>query len=279
MILDDDTEKPDINITYTGDSSDNNPGLIIVNVSDYSGLNIDPSGIINIPSELGTYSWTFTATDNDNDRLDDNLTTNLEYEKQIIDDDVDNPIIEYEYFGNYTTKDPGYIKVTASDFSGLSIDPSGIYYLTSEIGNQSFIFIASDADADRPNDSLETIIEVKIEIIGVSVKTLVIDLIEFGIFKCSNLDDDDLRNPHHELKDTLVSKLEQLILMVENEDYTGAYNKLLHDIKPKLTGLKTDENGVEWGNGIFNNPWIINEKTQAEFKIWADIILNALKFL
>lgn len=279
MILDDDIEKPDINITYTGDYTDNNPGSIIVNASDDSGLLSDPSGIIYIPSELGTYSWIFSAVDNDNDRMDDSLETHLEYDAQIIDDDVGNPIIEWEYFGNYSTKNPGYIKVTASDFSGLSIDPSGIYFLTSDIGNQSFTFIARDADADRPNDSLESIIEVQIEIKGVSIKNLVIDLIEFGILKCSLLDEEYWGHKSSELKDSMISKLEQLTLMVEEESYSDAYNKILHDIKPKLTGLKMDENGDEWGNGIFNNPWIISTETQMEFENWADIVLNALKFL
>nr|MDO8085426.1 hypothetical protein [Candidatus Sigynarchaeum springense] len=38
--------------------------------------------------------------------------------------------------------------------------------------------------------------------------------------------------------------------LLDGGDFASAYDKLLHDIKPKLTGLKTDENGVPWGT-----PW------------------------
>ncbi|MFW9829148.1 MAG: hypothetical protein ACFFEY_16350 [Candidatus Thorarchaeota archaeon] len=44
--------------------------------------------------------------------------------------------------------------------------------------------------------------------------------------------------------------------------YEEAYDRLLREIKPKLTGLKTDEEEIPWDGGIYENPWIIDELYQ-----------------
>ena len=53
----------------------------------------------------------------------------------------------------------------------------------------------------------------------------------------------------------------------------GAYNKLLHDLKPKLTGLKTDETEHIWGNGVFKNPWIIDSNIQESLRLQCNEIM------
>ncbi|MFX1325653.1 MAG: hypothetical protein ACFE8N_11900 [Promethearchaeota archaeon] len=49
------------------------------------------------------------------------------------------------------------------------------------------------------------------------------------------------------------NKLNELQDMISENSFEEAYDKLLHDIKPKLTGLKTDENELPYGNGISNH--------------------------
>ncbi len=51
---------------------------------------------------------------------------------------------------------------------------------------------------------------------------------------------------------------------------------MLHDIKPKLTGLKTDENEVPWGN---LGPWIVSEELNDVFKLECNDLLSQIKTL
>ncbi len=163
-IHDDDTIAPEILWEYIGSYEDGDAGYIEVTASDDSGLSVDPSGSYYLSNDLGVQSFTFTATDADNDREDDNLTTTITVDIELGDDDTTAPEILWEYHGSYTDGDPGYIFVTASDASGLSVDPSGTYYLTSGIGTQTFDFTAVDADEDRVGDSLSTTITVSIDL-------------------------------------------------------------------------------------------------------------------
>ncbi|MFW9920361.1 MAG: fibronectin type III domain-containing protein, partial [Candidatus Thorarchaeota archaeon] len=163
-IPDDDTTAPTIIWQYVGDKEDGSPGYISVTASDSSGLSVDPSGTYYLTSTLGDQNFEFTAVDADNDRPDDSLSTTVSVTINIHDDDTTAPTITWEYFGSYEDGDAGYIEVTASDDSGLSLDPSGTYYLSSDTGIQTFTFTAIDADDDRPNDKLNTTISVDIEI-------------------------------------------------------------------------------------------------------------------
>ncbi|MFW9849910.1 MAG: fibronectin type III domain-containing protein, partial [Candidatus Thorarchaeota archaeon] len=163
-IQDDDTTPPEIQWTYTGVKEDGDPGYIEVTASDTSGLTVDPSGTYYLTSDLGDQTFVFTATDADNDKPGDSLTTTVSVTINIHDDDTTAPEISWEYFGSYEDGDAGYIEVTASDDSGLSIDPSGTYYLSNDIGIQSFTFTATDADNDRADDTLTTTVSVDIEL-------------------------------------------------------------------------------------------------------------------
>ncbi|MFX1549607.1 MAG: hypothetical protein ACFFB9_04560, partial [Promethearchaeota archaeon] len=143
---------------------DGNPGELIVNASDNSGLSIDPSGIYQVPSTLGNYKFTFTACDADDDRTDDILNCTIIIWINITDDDILPPEITYVYTGNYTDGNPGELIVNASDNSGLSIDPSGIYQVPNTLGSHNFTFTACDADVDRPGDILNFTITIWINI-------------------------------------------------------------------------------------------------------------------
>ena len=57
-------------------------------------------------------------------------------------------------------------------------------------------------------------------------------------------------------KQAILYKIDKVVKLFYGGYYTLAYDMLLHDIKPKLTGLKAYENGTPWGDGIFDNPWI-----------------------
>jgi len=59
-------------------------------------------------------------------------------------------------------------------------------------------------------------------------------------------------------KQVILDKIGIVCELLDGGDYSLAYDKLLHDIKPKLTGLKMDENGEPWGNGAFKHPWIVD---------------------
>ncbi len=95
------------------------------------------------------------------------------------------------------------------------------------------------------------------------VESLIDQLIE----KIQTSADECWRKPAINRKNTMIIKINGLNL----EDL---YDKVLHDIKPKLTGLKTDENEDAWGNGVYNNPWVICPELQGEFRLLCNDILN-----
>ncbi len=72
----------------------------------------------------------------------------------------------------------------------------------------------------------------------------------------------------------MLDKLAEVSTLATNGNYLGAYGKLLHDIKPKLTSKKVDENGYIWGNGVFNNPWITDSAAQTLFSSTIDDVLR-----
>ncbi|MFX1529165.1 MAG: hypothetical protein ACFFB4_16445, partial [Promethearchaeota archaeon] len=157
-IVDDDDESPDIYYTYSGDYTDGNPGELIVSASDFSGLSLDPSGIYQVPNTIGNHKFVFTASDLDIDRPGDTLNATIVVWINITDDDTLHPEISYIYTGDYTDGNPGELIVNASDFSGLSLDPSGIYQVPNNLGSYKFVFTASDGDMDRLGDTLNTTI-------------------------------------------------------------------------------------------------------------------------
>ncbi len=88
--------------------------------------------------------------------------------------------------------------------------------------------------------------------------------------------EDAWRSPAAQHMQAMVNKLEDLRSQIQAGNNSVTYESLLHDIKPKLTALTTDENEVIWGNGIFKNPWVIDTGLQEEFQAWANNLLARL---
>ena len=112
------------------------------------------------------------------------------------------------------------------------------------------------------------------------------DMREYVKWKIDNLNqklqtslDDYWRHPVDSHKNAMDNKLTALKHMIDTLVFLDAYNKLLHDIKPKLTGLKTDENGNPWGNGVFNNPWVEDNNFQEELLVECNELLLFIQIL
>ncbi len=98
------------------------------------------------------------------------------------------------------------------------------------------------------------------------------DLIEFII----ESPEECWRKPAQNRKNTMINKLTSLQELISQELFEEAYNKMLHDIKPKLTALKTDEDEIPWGNGTFKQAWVVCEYLRDEFQVDCNAILNDL---
>ena len=86
----------------------------------------------------------------------------------------------------------------------------------------------------------------------------------------------DWKRPSQLRKATMLRKLNVVREQVLDEDFSDAYDKMLHDIKSKLTGLKTDENEEPWTTRGFKQPWVISSELNEEFRIQCNIILYLL---
>jgi len=78
-------------------------------------------------------------------------------------------------------------------------------------------------------------------------------------------------------KGVMLEKISMICALLDDGNYASAYDMLLHDIKPKLTGLKTDENGKPWGNGVFRHPWIVDPALRAMLGSAIDAALVDIK--
>lgn len=106
----------------------------------------------------------------------------------------------------------------------------------------------------------------------VDVISKIDDLIE----KIINSPEDCWRKPAQNRKNTLINKLTSLQELILQELFEEAYNKMLHDIKPKLTALKTDEDEIPWGNGTFKQAWVVCEYLRDEFQDDCNAILELI---
>ena len=85
--------------------------------------------------------------------------------------------------------------------------------------------------------------------------------------------DECWKKPSNNRKNAMCNKLTKLQELIELENFEDAYDKLLHDIKPKLTGLKTDEQEESWGNGVYDQAWVTCESLREEYRILCNLIL------
>ena len=178
-LLDDDVTPPEIEYQYVGNYKDSNPGNIIVNAYDLSGLSLDPSGTYIVPNELGIHEFNFIAIDDDNDYPQDTLKTTETFIITITDDDILAPQITdleinntiEDLFITFYAYDDG-----SGDDSGLSliniyidgevvlteIPPEDQNYFEFKISNQwkdqpgyyTIKIEVWDSDNDRTQDSI-----------------------------------------------------------------------------------------------------------------------------
>jgi len=88
--------------------------------------------------------------------------------------------------------------------------------------------------------------------------------------------DEYWKKPAQNRKNAVYNKLTELQQLITEENFEDAYDKLLYDIKPKLIGLKQDEHGTPWGNGVYNQPWVIYGDLQAIYRDEVDSILSQI---
>jgi hypothetical protein len=192
---DDDVDCPEVNYVYTGDYTDENPGLVIFTASDSQNMiNIlDGQSEYQVPSELGDHIFAFTVEDTDYDRPNDQLIVAESVTITIIDDDIMGPTITSEYIGSGTDGNPGFVRFTANDASGIygssivdiSVDPNII--------NQAQYITAtfSDDDNDRLNDRLSSSLTIPITLVDDDTTVDIINLnVNVSIDKLSVTFDD-----------------------------------------------------------------------------------------
>ncbi|GAG99502.1 unnamed protein product, partial [marine sediment metagenome] len=131
------------------------------------------------------------------------------------------------------------------------------------------------ADDDREGDALYTTEAGAFTITFEDMKKFVIWKIEQLMLAIQESPDEQWGDPTDQRKAAMLNKLIELKVLVISLDFGEAYDKLLHDIKPLLTGLKVDEDGVEFGNGIFKNAWV----TSDDFEAISNQILADLQIL
>lgn len=110
------------------------------------------------------------------------------------------------------------------------------------------------------------------DVVEPDVISIIDDLIDY----ISESPDECWRKPAQNRKNTIINKLTSLQVLISQGLFEDAYNKMLHDIKPKLTALKTDENEEPWGNGTFKQAWVVCEDLRNEFLVDCNTILNEL---
>ncbi|MFW9877388.1 MAG: hypothetical protein ACFFG0_30230 [Candidatus Thorarchaeota archaeon] len=123
--------------------------------------------------------------------------------------------------------------------------------------------------------TIATIVEPPI--IELIVEPTILELIDDLIEGVLNSPDECWQKPASNRINTIINKLNTLKDIVFLNNFESAYDKLLHEIKPKLTGKKTDENEEEWGNGINKKPWVICDDHNLYYQEVCNEILSLLK--
>jgi hypothetical protein len=172
--------------------------------------------------------------------------------------------ISYEYIdpsGDIATALYDTAPFSSSPISVLLSDELGDHYIVTqyEVYNGEYLFEQRD---------LTVTIEVgEPELPGPSVDGLVAMVGETDCWK----------KPVENRQATMMSKLVELQELIDTGFLQDAYDKLLHDIKPKLTALKEDEAGETFGNGVFKNAWITCQPVMDEFEVLCDDLLGLVK--
>ena len=102
------------------------------------------------------------------------------------------------------------------------------------------------------------------------------DEVDLLIQLIEDTESSDWNHPSRSRKATMLRKVNVVIEQILDGNFNDAYDKMLRDIKPKLTGLKTDENVEPWATRWFSRSWISSSELMEEFRIQCNIILYLL---
>ncbi|MHA1795585.1 MAG: hypothetical protein ACTSUK_05700, partial [Promethearchaeota archaeon] len=138
---------------------------------------------------------------------------------------------------------------------------------------------ATDADNDVANDQLTSTYYSSFETSLQEIKDYVIWEISELKTTIEESNNEYWGHPGYLRKKAIDHHLSALQKIISIENFDDAYQKLLHDIKPKLTGLKTNENEEPWGNGCFLNPWVNNPQFQEILRLECNNLLNHIIIL
>lgn len=283
-IVDDDRSPPEIDIQYVGNSDDNDPGYFEWNVSDQdsgiSDLNVDVSyesveglsdytinlgnnetGSWNLPNNLGNYTIEVTASDNDNDRSNDRLTSHKKFSNLVIDDDDLPPEININYIGNGFDVTPGYFEWNVSDAdSEISEINVTITYVSSEgLDNYNIPLVGTETGTwNLPSNLGRYIIEISAKDSD-DDRSLIVDSLTSELIKEENIIDDDVTYP-------VLSNLIIVPSIYEiNVTFTASDSSGIGDISFLINGDLVEpitqtqcENTYSF---IFKNQWLFTSKT------------------
>ncbi|MHA2157451.1 MAG: Ig-like domain-containing protein [Candidatus Thorarchaeota archaeon] len=183
VIPDDDQTGPEIDIIYSGDSTDNDPGTWTVTVVDLESgvdsISVEINGVLfgtgagvyAVPNSLGSHTIFVTATNADLDTgPSDQETSTLSNTVNIVDDDITGPTISIIHTGDATNVNPGIWTIAVFDsISGIQsiiVDVDGTvvgtvageYTVPSSIGDHIITVTAFNNDLDRPTDQETSIL-------------------------------------------------------------------------------------------------------------------------
>jgi len=167
-------------------------------------------------------------------------------------------ILSCFFFGTFVYSDTKMnVNQTDEATNNEKATPTETEVSNEEVSNEEF---SEEGVSDEKVSNEEVPITISIQSVEIT-ESLINQLIAI----IEESPDESWRKPANNRKNTMINKLNALKDLVSDDNLEDAYNKLFHEIIPKLTGLKTDENEETWGNGVFKNPWVICPDLQQVF--------------
>nr|MDO8084580.1 hypothetical protein [Candidatus Sigynarchaeum springense] len=265
----------------------------LVNMSDISSFH----GEFPIPHDIGAHRLTIYARDGDNEHEFDYLEAVDSVLANVTDDDLTPPNLAIT-IDDYTLSSLGGINVqftvnaydleSGIDLETISITLAGVTFTTLGTHSVTLTSFASyelnveiaNGDLDRgPSDQERSTYSTIITISDTLVILLILHSIEYYIQLLGYEADIPFIHPEENRRSTMKNKFEELVVLIQARSFRESYDKILHDIKPKLTGLKTDELEEPWGKEVFDNPWVVDPTWQEYLRGWVNSLLFGLKML
>lgn len=274
---------PEISYEYTGDGTDANAGSIIFSITDDSEYTISGQLVNNLEVQIDTpQTFSITAIDMFGNKECKSVTIQLEDDDSTVDITDLTADTTYEYVT---------IQFTDVDYSGIAslsnlmVDGNLIgEYTLSVDGNvwtvtmpftwainfdvHTATFDLSDSDNDRMGDSATDSFSVTFQLTEQDIVDWADAELEELITMCSECNCWQKKN----YQATMINKINEVIALKESGQYAEAYSKLIHDVSPKLTGMKVN------GNPDFKNAWVC-ESAFASFSAQISPIAEAIGLL